>query len=107
MMLDRVHPDLRWLMALMADLAAKFISAHEGCEITLKMKIPFRSQMIEEARAVDCYLQLREAKPEDRAAVLSQLADRYECDEAQIMQAARLGHELLNVPVEKHNEERR
>lgn len=96
LIIDRLHPDLRWLSELMGDLAAQFIAAHEGKQITLTMEIPTRAQMITEARAVDSYIQLHEARPKDRAEVLGQLARQYECPPSEITRFCMLGQTLLN-----------
>jgi hypothetical protein len=96
MMLDRLHPDLRWLAALMGDRAATFIAAHEGREITLQMRIPTRAELFDELCAVTSYLECEEAKPEDRENTIERLATRYGCAPDQIIASARLGKRLLH-----------
>jgi hypothetical protein len=93
--LSRKYPDLHWLMQLLGDNAGKFLHKNEGRTIKLEMTIPPRSQLIEEACAIDCYMTIEQTKPQDRVKAREKLKARYQCDEAAVEQFGKIGAALL------------
>lgn len=93
--LSRQYPDLHWLIQLLGDHASQFLSEHEGQTLKLELTIPMRAQLIEEARAVDCYLTLEQAAPQDRQKALKRLGTQYQLDQAGVAACAKLGAALF------------
>jgi hypothetical protein len=99
--LSRKYPDLHWLIQLLGNNAGQFLKEHEGQTIKIEMTIPPRSQLIGEARAIDCFSTLNQAEPHDRMKVLARLQEQYECGQAAVEEFGMLGKQLLKDSVNR------
>jgi hypothetical protein len=89
--LSRIYPQLGQLNALLGPKLADVLDVFEGQTIIL----PSRAELLELARAVDCFLTLRDTHLRNAANASKKLQSRYQCSAADITTYANLGATLL------------
>ena len=99
--LTHICPQLVQLNTLLGPRLADVLDVFEGQTII----VPSRAELLELARAVDCFLTLRDAHLRNAANAGKKLQSRYQCSAADLTTYAGLGAALLLTTQESKNYE--